>query len=107
MTTTAPTEDARLKAKERETRKKYRHVVPGTIRAETEGAHAGKITVEIKCGSRGCKNVRRVATSDLFQVKRCAECAALAKKAARAANGKARASKKTVAKEEQNDDQGE
>ncbi|HKA53866.1 MAG TPA: hypothetical protein VKJ47_09425 [Candidatus Binatia bacterium] len=86
MTKTAQTDAAaRLVAKERDTHKKYRHVLPGTIRAETEGTHAGKITVEIRCQTRGCKAVRRVATSDLFQVKRCAECAVLAKKAARKA----------------------
>jgi hypothetical protein len=74
-----------LVARERALRQIYRHVLPGTIHAETEGTHTGKITVEIRCQTRGCKNVRRVATSDLFQVKRCAECAALAKKAARKA----------------------
>lgn len=69
----APTEAEVLAAKEREIRKKYPRVVPGSIRKEEDGPHAGKITVEIKCAHRGCKEIRRVATSDLFQVKYCEE----------------------------------
>ena len=49
----------------------YEKVRPGTIRRETEGTHNGKLTVEINTvGADGQLDgkVRRVATSDLFQV---------------------------------------
>jgi hypothetical protein len=83
--TTKTSDPDELVARERALRRLYRHVLPGTIQAETEGSHAGKLTVEIKCASRGCKETRRCATSDLFQVKRCLACTAIAKKARRAA----------------------
>ena len=63
-----------LAAKEREIRRTYPRVLKGTIRKETHGAHAGKITVVIKCATKGCGNTRRVATSDLFQVRYCPDC---------------------------------
>lgn len=61
-----------LEEREAEIRKKYKRVLPGSIQREEDGAHVGKLTVEIKCGD--CDNTRRVATSDLFQVKHCPDC---------------------------------
>jgi hypothetical protein len=60
-------------------------IIPGTVRFETDGIHAGKRTVEIRCYKLTCLEekgsacgfdwsdkfsgeTRRVATSDLFQV---------------------------------------
>lgn len=58
-------------------------IVPGTLRYETDGVHAGKRTVEINCfkllcaeedasgfdwGDEFSGETRRVATSDIFQV---------------------------------------
>lgn len=63
-----------LAERERDIRKKHRRVLPGTIRREVEGVHAGKLTVEMKCQTDGCKNTRRVATSDLHQVRFCTLC---------------------------------
>jgi hypothetical protein len=63
-----------LAERERDIRKKHRRVLPGTIRRETEGHHAGKLTVEMKCQNGSCEATRRVATSDLFQVRCCQEC---------------------------------
>lgn len=57
---------------EGELRKKYAQVVPGTLRKETAGKWAQKYTVEIKTLGVDMKpdgNTRRVATSDLFQVR--------------------------------------
>ncbi len=65
--------------------KKYKNVTPDSIRREVDGHHAGKLTVEIVCKRKRkdengkeyeCGNTRRVATSDLFQVKYCEECIA-------------------------------
>jgi hypothetical protein len=92
--TTKTSDPDQLVARERALRQIYRHVLPGTLRFETEGSHAGKLTVEIKCASRGCRETRRCATSDLFQVKRCRACTAVAKKAKRAAKAKAAANGK-------------
>lgn len=50
--------------------KKYPHMVPGTLRHDEK---AGKNVVQIKCVDDGKK--RDVYTSDLFQVKRCFDCA--------------------------------
>lgn len=63
-----------LAAKEKEIRKKYRRVEEGSIRKETEGKFANKITVVIRCKHHGCDRTRRVATSDLHQVEMCEEC---------------------------------
>jgi len=60
---------------------KYPSVVEGTLRFETEGRHIGKQTVE---ATLACGHVERVATSDLFQVRRCAECKKPAPKAPKA-----------------------
>jgi hypothetical protein len=50
---------------------KYPHIVPGTLRFETEGKHALKQTVE---ATLACGHVTRIATSDLFQKKACDAC---------------------------------
>jgi hypothetical protein len=64
-----------LAAAEAKLREKYDHVIPGTIKVHTEGLHANRRTVEIKCANSECRNPkRRVATSDLWQVKLCEEC---------------------------------
>lgn len=96
-----PTDAEVLVAKEKEIRKTYRRVIPGSIQRETEGAHAGKLTVEIRCATRGCKNTRRIATSDLFQVKYCVECTREMRNAKRrkpAKPAKAKASKTKASK---------
>jgi len=48
--------------------KKYKHIVPGTLRSEPK---VGRRSVEAKLS---CGHVERVFTSDLFQVKRCKDC---------------------------------
>jgi len=64
-----------LAVAEKELRKKYPHVVKGSLRNISNGAtHKGKRTAEIKCAARGCTKTRRVATSDLAQVRYCDEC---------------------------------
>lgn len=78
----APGKDE-LAAREKEIRKTYKAVISGSIRRETNGHHVNKLTVNIECCERGCKNVRRVATSDLFQVSRCEGCAEEHRKALR------------------------
>lgn len=48
----------------------WKHVVPNTLRFETEGHHANKQTVEIHTRDEYGQedgNTRRIATSDLFQ----------------------------------------
>lgn len=75
-----------LAEREAEILKKYKNVTPGSIQREDSGTHAGKLTVEITCKNKRkkegssetyeCGNTRRVATSDLFQVKLCEECVA-------------------------------
>jgi hypothetical protein len=48
----------------------WSHVVPGTLRFDTEGLHEGKQTVEIRTRDihgEDDGNTRRIATSDLFQ----------------------------------------
>jgi len=52
---------------------KYPYIVARTLRFEEEGKWKGKQTVEIRCQEPGCKARRRVATSDLFQVRMCEE----------------------------------
>jgi hypothetical protein len=76
-TTKVVVSDADLLAqKEKDLRKKYKRIVEGSIQRETEGSHAGKITVVITCLRKGCGATRRVATSDLFQSKYCTDCTA-------------------------------
>src|SRR5688500_10587316 len=45
-----------LAAAEKVLRAKYPHVIAGTLRAHSSGAHAGRRTVEIRCQAAGCKN---------------------------------------------------
>jgi hypothetical protein len=63
-----------LAAAERELRRKYPHIVEGSIRAHSDGPHKGRRTVEIVCQNKGCQNKRRIHTSDAFQVELCTEC---------------------------------
>jgi len=64
-----------LDAAEKVLRKKYRQIVPGTLKnLSANGSHAGKRTVQIRCATHGCDNVRKVATSDLAQVRFCVTC---------------------------------
>ncbi len=74
-----------LAAEEAVLRKKYKNIVPGSLRnrGEREG-YGMKRTVEIVCAKKDCDNKRIVATSDLHQVKFCEACTAedrLARKA--------------------------
>lgn len=77
---------------------RYPQALPGTLRFEDEGKHAGKQTVLIACSEAGCKQQRRVATSDLFQINRCEEHAKASRKAAQAEKRElAKAAKAAVA----------
>lgn len=67
---------AELKVAERELRKEFKNVVPNTLcnrgeDPEKNPAFEAKRSVVIVCGHRGCKEERRVATSDLHQVRFC------------------------------------
>jgi hypothetical protein len=94
-----------LLEREAEILKKYKNVTPDTIRREVDGHHVGKLTVEITCKNKKrpegggdlfeCGQTRRVATSDLFQVKLCTDCIAEARAAKRRRKAKmARAAKR-------------
>ncbi len=61
---------------EQELLKKYPHIIPGTLRINTDGPHQGRRTVEIACQAEGCQNRREIHTSDAFQVKLCLDCTA-------------------------------
>ena len=64
-----------LDAAEKVLRKKYRHIVVGTLKnLSPNGLHHGKRTVVITCATTGCENERKIATSDLAQVRYCTEC---------------------------------
>lgn len=70
---------AGLKEEEARLRKAYPNIVVGSLC--NIGADPGKNpiwahkrTVEIKCATPGCKNTRRIATSDLHQVEFCEDC---------------------------------
>ena len=55
---------------EAELSKRYPHFVAGSLHfSESEQRNCCKLA----CIERGCKKTREVATSDLFQVKRCVE----------------------------------
>lgn len=74
-----------------ELQNKYPRVQSGSLEFDEA---AGKQTVLIKCAVRGCKNERRVFTSDLFQVDKCEEHTAQQRRERRAeAARKRRASK--------------
>jgi len=93
-------DEKELKAACAELRKKYPHVIPNTLQnAEAgEGPHSNKRTVEIKCQHPGCKEKRRVATSDLAQVKFCEEHTRLARLERRRAARKEKSEAKKKAK---------
>lgn len=76
---------ADLAAAEQRLREKYPHVVKGSIQAHEEGPHRGRRTVEIACQTKGCRNRRRIHTSDAFQVKLCVACTHAHRKQRRAA----------------------
>lgn len=64
-----------LNAAEKQLHKKYRHIVAGTLKnVSANGMHAGKRTVKIECATPNCDNERKIATSDLAQVRYCCEC---------------------------------
>ena len=73
-----------LQMAEQELRAKYPHIVAGSLRIETDGAHQGRRSVEIACQGDDCKARRRIHTSDAFQTKLCQECTALHRKRRRA-----------------------
>jgi hypothetical protein len=68
------TDKSELAHAERELRKKYPHIIEGSLKAHTSGPHKGRRTVEIACHTKGCKNKRTIHTSDAFQVKLCLKC---------------------------------
>lgn len=68
-----------LRDEEKLIRKDYPHVIKGTLRNIGEDprkikAWSAKRTIEIKCTKRGCKTIRRIATSDLHQCDMCPPC---------------------------------
>lgn len=66
-------------AEEARLSKKYPRIVKGSFRdidTNPESKFHNKRSVVIKCATPGCENTRRVATSDLPQVKYCEECTA-------------------------------
>lgn len=64
-----------LESAEKELWKKYRHIVRGTLKnVVPNGTHAGKRTIVINCATPGCDSKRKVATSDLAQVRHCVTC---------------------------------
>lgn len=69
-----------LQMAEQELRAKYPHIVAGSLRIETDGAHKGRRSVEIACQADGCQERRRIHTSDAFQTKLCQECTTLHRK---------------------------
>lgn len=80
-------DEAALKAEEKALQEKYKDqkIVPGSIAnigaakdvsgntVETKCRSWNKRTVVIRCQWKGCKETRRIATSDLAQVKFCEE----------------------------------
>ena len=72
-----------LDAAEKVLRKKYRHIVSGTLKnLSTNGVHHGKRTVVVNCATPKCEATRKIATSDLAQVRYCIDCT-LERRAAR------------------------
>lgn len=63
-----------IESLEQEVCSKHPQVIPGSLTIHTEGSYAQKRTVEIRCAGQECGNTRTVATSDLFQVKKCGSC---------------------------------
>ncbi len=80
--TKGPLSPAELKEQEAILRKKYPAIVVGSLRnigTKKDKPHFNKRSVEITCAHRGCKETRRIATSDLAQVKQCEEHTRLAR----------------------------
>jgi hypothetical protein len=78
--TPPPTKNKDLLMAEQELRAKYPHIVEGSLRVETDGAHKGRRSVEIACQGDGCQERRRIHTSDAFQTKLCPACTTLHRK---------------------------
>ena len=78
--TPPPPKNKELQMAEQELRAKYPHIVEGSLRVETDGAHKGRRSVEIACQGDGCQERRRIHTSDAFQTKLCQECTTLHRK---------------------------
>ena len=71
---TAKKAKASKKAKrltEQELKKRYPHFIEGTLHFDEKEQ---RNRCKIRCSEKGCKKTREVATSDLFQVKRCVGC---------------------------------
>ena len=67
---------AELAAVEANLRKKYDHIVEGSLRdigTQPDTKFHNKRSVEIRCQWEGCTKTRRIATSDLAQVRYCEE----------------------------------
>jgi hypothetical protein len=73
-----------LSAAEAALRKKYPHIIEGSIKAHEDGPHKGRRTVEIVCQNKGCQNTRTIHTSDAFQVELCTDCTKLLRQQKRA-----------------------
>jgi hypothetical protein len=80
-----------LTTTEKTLKQKYPHIKDGTLRNATKGMatpgytpeeitkYNHKRSVTINCTNDGCNNQRRIATSDLAQVKLCENCTRLAR----------------------------
>lgn len=76
-------QEKRLAEMKAELKAKYPHALVETLRFVDSAGNGGKFQVQIECA---CGNKERwVYTSDLFQVKACAECTKKAKAAKKAA----------------------
>lgn len=82
------TKNKELLVAEQELQAKYPHIVEGTLRVEDHGPHKGRRSVEIACQTDGCKQRRRIHTSDAFQTKLCVQCTAIRRKERRTKAGK-------------------
>ena len=72
-----------LDVAEKTLRKKYRHIVTGSLKnLSANGLHHGKRTIVVKCATPKCEETRKIATSDLAQVRFCTDCT-LERRAAR------------------------
>lgn len=86
-------DEKELKESELELRKEYPKIVKGSltnIDQDKDSPHYQKRTVEIVCAKRGCQEVRRIATSDLHQVRMCEACTRLERLKRRRERRKAR-----------------
>ena len=78
-TAAKPTLDLAVAEKQLMARYKNRKIVKDSLRdsgdPKTINSFGHKRTIEIHCEVKGCKNIRRIATSDLHQVNKCLDCA--------------------------------